>query len=403
MESYGFLLAFAIILITTKVLGIISRKVNMPQVVGALLAGIIIGPSVLGIVTLDGSTGMLIEDIAEIGVIILMFSAGLETDLSELKKNGVAAFVTALCGVIFPIVFGAIVYGVFYHINIADKPEVLKAIFIGVVLSATSVSITVETLREMGKLQGAVGTTILGAAVIDDILGIIALTIVTSLKDPSVNIGSVLFKIVAYFVFIGIVAFIVLKGHRYIQRYLGKRRRTAIFSLVFCLLLAYASEVFFGIADITGAYFAGLILCNMADQGYINRRIEILSYLFFSPVFFASVGLKTSLSGFTADVLIFAVILLVVAILTKIVGCGVGAKLTGFDVKEATLIGAGMISRGEVALIVAQKGYQVGMLDDNLFAPIVLVVIVTTLITPVLLKALFAKFDPVVETKEKLA
>lgn len=385
MESYEFLLFLAIILISTKVLGLFSRKVHMPAVVGALVAGIILGPSVLKLITLDGTNGVYLEITAEIGVIFLMFSAGLETDLKEIKANALASFIVALIGVIVPLIGGFLGYALYFHTDFTDYQEVLKSVFIGVVLTATSVSITVETLRELGRLKGRVGTTILGAAVIDDILGIIVLTIVTSLKDTSVNPVTVMVKIVLYFIVIGILFFLVSKCKPLIESE-GQKRRVTVFALAFCFLLSYISEKFFGIADITGAYFAGLMLCSMKNGEYVKDRINFPSYLFFSPVFFASIGIKTSLDGMTGSMVGFTIILLVIALLTKVVGCGLGAKFCRYTNKEALQIGVGMISRGEVALIVAQKGYQCGMLDDRFFAPIVLVVIVTTLITPILLK-----------------
>lgn len=385
MESYEFLLFLAIILISTKVLGLFSRKVHMPAVVGALVAGIILGPSVLKLITLDGTNGVYLEITAEIGVIFLMFSAGLETDLKEIKANALASFIVALIGVIVPLIGGFLGYALYFHTDFADYQEVLKSVFIGVVLTATSVSITVETLRELGRLKGRVGTTILGAAVIDDILGIIVLTIVTSLKDTSVNPVTVMVKIVLYFIVIGILFFLVSKCKPLIESE-GQKRRVTVFALAFCFLLSYISEKFFGIADITGAYFAGLMLCSMKNGEYVKDRINFPSYLFFSPVFFASIGIKTSLDGMTGSMVGFTIILLVISLLTKVIGCGLGAKFCRYTNKEALQIGVGMISRGEVALIVAQKGYQCGMLDDRFFAPIVLVVIVTTLITPILLK-----------------
>ena len=333
-----------------------------------------------------------LEQMAELGVILLMFNAGLETDLSELKKNGVASFVTALIGVIVPLIGGFLGYAFFFHTDFSDYDEVLKAVFVGVVLTATSVSITVETLREMGKLKGKVGTTILGAAVIDDIIGIIVLTIVTSLKDTSVSPITVVLKIVLYFVFIAVLIFVLTKLKVFVEEQ-DEKRRTAIICVALCFILSYISEEYFGIADITGAYFAGLMLCTMKVGPYVARRCEIPSYLIFSPVFFASVGLKVTLGGMDASIWIFAIILLVIAILSKVVGCGLGAKICGCTGKEAFQVGIGMISRGEVALIVAQKGYASGMLDDVLFAPIVLVVIVTTLITPILLKLVMKDND----------
>ena len=290
-------------------------------------------------------------------------------------------------------------YTLFFHVPLTEYTECLKAIFVGVVLSATSVSITVETLRELGRLKGKVGTTILGAAVIDDILGIIVLTIVTSLQDSSVHISIVLLKIVLYFIMIAAITFIIIKCRRYLERW-NQLRRVAILAVSFCLILSYISETVFGIADITGAYFAGLILCSLKIGPYVGRRVEIASYLFFSPVFFAGIGLKTSLSGFSMDIFAFSILLLLIAIFSKVIGCGLGAKFCHFTTRESFQIGVGMISRGEVALIVAQKGYQCGLLDDTLFAPIVLVVIVTTLITPILLKIIMK--DPPASTAQTI-
>lgn len=385
MESYSFLLFLAIIMISTKVLGLFSRRIHMPAVVGALLAGVILGPSCLGMITLDGPTGVFLEELAEIGVILLMFNAGLETDIGELKKNGVASLVTAMIGVVVPLLGGFAGYAFYFHTDFADYTELLKAVFVGVVLTATSVSITVETLREMGRLKGKVGTTILGAAVIDDIVGVIVLTIVTSLKDTSVSPVSVIIKILIYFMLIFGITFALLKGRKIVEMQ-DEKRRVVILSVAFCLVLAYISEEFFGIADITGAYFAGLMLCTLKVGPYVARRCEIPSYLIFSPVFFASVGLKVTLGGMNAGIWIFSVVLLLIAILTKVVGCWIGARICGCNSREALQVGIGMVSRGEVALIVAQKGYACGLLDNVLFAPIVLVVIVTTLLTPILLK-----------------
>lgn len=385
VESYNFILFLAVILLATKFLGVVSKKVNMPAVVGALLAGIILGPCLLNFISLEGETGTFLEYTAEIGVVMLMFQAGLGTEIDELKKNIVASGVTAVIGVIVPLLGGFVSYALFFHKDISDYSSMLEALFIGVVLTATSVSITVETLREMGKLKGKVGTTILGAAVIDDILGVIVLTIITSLKDPSVNPLEVCIKMLVYFAALAILAFIIRKLRPFINKR-NHQRRSAIYSLVFAFVLAYASERFFGIADITGAYFAGLMLCSTKVEGYVERKVEISSYMVFSPVFFACVGLKVQITGMTADAWIFSIILLLVAILTKIAGCGLGALFCGYKKKEALQVGIGMVSRGEVALIVAQKGYQVGLLNNMLFAPIVIVVIVTTLITPILLK-----------------
>ena len=384
MESYDFLLFVAIILLSTKIFSLLSQKVNMPQVVGALLVGVLLGPSCLNILH---ETDFLTKS-AEIGVIFLMFLAGLDTDFDDLKATGKSSVIIAFVGVLIPLGSGLLTYYLFFHGQRPDTMIFLESAFVGIVLTATSVSITVETLREMGKLKGKMGTSILGAAIIDDILGIIALTVITSFTVPGVDIMVVLLKILLFFVFIAVCGFFVFRLFRKLEIVYGTKRRVAIYAVAFCLLLSYISEVYFGVADITGAYFAGLILCNVTEtKSYIASKINITSYMFFTPIFFASIGIKTVITGMSQELILFTLALLIVAILSKIVGCGLGAKICGFSNMDSLAIGVGMISRGEVALIVAQKGEQAGLISPTLFPAIVLVVIVTTLITPILLKA----------------
>lgn len=383
MESYDFLLFVAIILLSTKIFSLLSQKVNMPQVVGALLVGVLLGPSCLNILH---ETDFLTKS-AEIGVIFLMFLAGLDTDFDDLKATGKSAVIIAFVGVLIPLGSGFLTYFLFFHGERPDTMIFLESAFVGIVLTATSVSITVEMLREMGKLKGKMGTSILGAAIIDDILGIIALTVITSFTVPGVEIMVVLLKIFLFFVFIAVCGFFVFRLFRKLEIVYGTKRRVAIYAVVFCLLLSYISEVYFGVADITGAYFTGLILCNVTEtKSYIASKINITSYMFFTPIFFASIGIKTVITGMSQELILFTLALLIVAILSKIVGCGLGAKICGFSNMDSLAIGVGMISRGEVALIVAQKGEQAGLISSTLFPAIVLVVIVTTLITPILLK-----------------
>lgn len=385
MESYDFLLFVAIILLSTKIFSLLSQKVNMPQVVGALLVGVLLGPSCLNILH---ETDFLTKS-AEIGVIFLMFLAGLDTDFDDLKATGKSSVIIAFVGVLIPLGSGFLTYYLFFHGQRPDTMIFLESTFVGIVLTATSVSITVETLREMGKLKGKMGTSILGAAIIDDILGIIALTVITSFTVPGVDIMVVLLKILLFFVFIAVCGFFVFRLFRKLEIVYGTKRRVAIYAVAFCLLLSYISEVYFGVADITGAYFAGLILCNVTEtKSYIASKINITSYMFFTPIFFASIGIKTVITGMSQELILFTLALLIVAILSKIVGCGLGAKICGFSNMDSLAIGVGMISRGEVALIVAQKGEQAGLISPTLFPAIVLVVIVTTLITPILLKAI---------------
>jgi Kef-type K+ transport system membrane component KefB len=398
--NYEFLLWIALILISTKVLGLLCKAVHLPEVVGALLAGVILGPSALGLMSMEGDTGTLLTYVAEMGVIFLMFSAGLDTDLKELKANIGASFVTALIGVIVPLIGGMIGYALYFGEDLSNYDQMLQSLFVGVVLTATSVSITVETLREMGRLSGKVGMTILGAAIIDDILGMVVLAVVSSMKDTSVKPTTVLIKIVLYFVLI-LILFMVTSRLEFAIEKNDHKRRVAIFAIAFCFILAYVSEIGFGIADITGAYFAGVMLCQSKIRDYVDVKIHDVSTVFFSCIFFASVGLKVTLGGMTLKVWMFAVILTLIAIISKMVGCGLGAKICKFTWKESLQTGVGMISRGEVALIVAEKGRQVGLISEDLFAPIILVVIVTTLITPILLKVVFKGDEPAERAVEK--
>ena len=398
--NYEFLLWIALILISTKVLGLLCKAVHLPEVVGALLAGVILGPSALGLMSMEGDTGTLLTYVAEMGVIFLMFSAGLDTDLKELKANIGASFVTALIGVIVPLIGGMIGYALYFGEDLSNYDQMLQSLFVGVVLTATSVSITVETLREMGRLSGKVGMTILGAAIIDDILGMVVLAVVSSMKDTSVKPTTVLIKIVLYFVLI-LILFMVTSRLEFAIEKNDHKRRVAIFAIAFCFILAYVSEIGFGIADITGAYFAGVMLCQSKIRDYVDVKIHDVSTVFFSCIFFASVGLKVTLGGMTLKVWMFAVILTLIAIISKMVGCGLGAKICKFTWKESLQTGVGMISRGEVTLIVAEKGRQVGLISEDLFAPIILVVIVTTLITPILLKVVFKGDEPAESAVEK--
>lgn len=388
MEEYKFLLDFAIILALTKSFSLISKKFNMPPVVGALLAGIILGPVVLNIVNPSET----ILNLAEVGVVVLMFEAGLETDLNELKRSGLPAFIIALCGVVIPLVIGGAATYIF------DR-NIMESVFMGVVLTATSVSITVETLQDMGKLKGRVGTAILGAAIIDDILGIILLSLMTSVgKSGGVDVISILIiiaKMAVFFVVSGIGGVFADKFFKWMAGYKDQniqrnRRRVAVFALVFCFGLAFLAEVF-GIADITGAYLAGIILCKTPQNYYIHRKIDIMSYMLVTPIFFASIGLKVDVHGMSGALIMFTLILCVIAGISKIVGCGLGAALCKYNAKESLQIGAGMVCRGEVALIVAQKGIDVGLLSETYFAPVVIMVLVTTLLSPILLKILFTE------------
>lgn len=384
MASYKFLFDLALILLSTKLLGMLTRRVNMPQVVGALLAGLILGPAMLNIL----QETEFITQLSEIGVIVLMFAAGLETNVKELKNCGIASTVIAVIGVIVPLIGGTLLG----HFSSVGGENLMENIFIGVVLTATSVSITVETLKEMGKLNTKVSNTILGAAIIDDVLGIVILTIVSSISDTTGNssVGPVLAKVFLFFVFAAIVGIVFFKLFSlWFDTSQKDLRRYVIVAFVFCLLLSFSAEEFFGVADITGSFLAGLILSGTKKSHYIAARFDTISYLLLSPIFFASVGINATIDGMNGAIILFAVLLTIIAILSKIVGCYAGARMCRFNNRESIQIGTGMVSRGEVALIVANKGKALGLVNDILFAPIIIMVVVTTIVAPIMLKIAF--------------
>ncbi len=387
METYELFKDLAIIIIAAKIFGILARKCKAPQVVGEIIAGLLIGPSILGLVE---QTDFLLN-MAEIGVVLLMFSAGLGTDLKELLKTGPIALLIACAGVFIPLIGGTFLYMGFYGMSPWGSEEFFKAVFVGTIMTATSVSITVESLREMGYLKGKVGTTILSAAIIDDVIGIIVLTFVIGFKNPESNPGSVIVSTVLFFVFAIVVGFLCYKAFKWIDTKYPHTRRIPIAGLALCFVMAYVAEVYFGIADITGAYVAGIILCSIKDSNYIAEKMDTNSYMLFGPVFFASIGLKTDLESIDSSLLLFSVVFVIVALITKIVGCGLMAKLCKFNWKDSLKIGVGMMTRGEVALIVSQKGLSVGLLTPIYFTAVILLIIISSIFTPIILKILYAK------------
>lgn len=387
METYSVFRDLAIIIIFAKVFGILARKCKAPEVVGQIIAGLVIGPCMLGLV----QQSEFLSGMAEIGVVLLMFSAGLETNLRDLLKTGPVALLIACAGVLVPLAGGTLLYMAFFGTAPWGSEEFYRAVFIGVIMTATSVSITVQSLKELGKLKGRVGTTIMSAAIIDDVLGILVLTFVIGFKNPDTHPGKVVLSTVVFFLMAIVVGYVLYKIFKRIDARYPHTRRIPILGLALCFILAYAAEEFFGIADITGAYVAGIILCSIRDSEYIAEKMDINSYMLFGPVFFASIGLKTNIENVDGKVLAFSLAFVLVAMLTKIVGCGLMAKICRLPALDSLKIGVGMMTRGEVALIVSQKGLSVGLMSPVYFTSVILLIIVSSICTPILLKILYSR------------
>ena len=387
-EGIRYLLDLAIILFAAKLFGVAGKRIGIPEVVGEILAGLVVGGTVLGLV----KESDFLSKMAEIGVIMLMFEAGLGTNLKELKKSGFKATLIACIGVLVPVILGVVIFMSFYGFDAIGSERFNKGLFIGTIMSATSVSITVAALKELGKLNDTVGTTIVSAAIIDDVIGIIVLTLVIGLSGESegISVTSILLKVVIFFAIAIGSGFFVFKGMRWLDHKFTHQRRIPIISLCYCFALAYISETYFNIADITGAYVAGVVLCNLADRDYIESRIDISSYMIFAPVFFAGIGLKTTFGAMDMKLVLFSISFVAVALVGKIIGCGGCAKALGFNNKESLIIGVGMMNRGEVALITAQKGLAIGLISADFFTPVIILILVSSVITPILLKKLYS-------------
>ena len=389
MDTIQILRDLFIIIVMAKLFGLIARRLHAPQVAGEIIAGLLIGPTLLNLVNpSDFLSGM-----AEIGVILLMFSAGLETDIDKLKKSGLKATIIACTGVGVPLVLGTLLYMAFYGFAAPGSTEFIKALFIGTILTATSVSITVQVLKELGKISTEVGTTIMSAAIIDGVIGIVVLTAVLGLKDPNANLAAVCLKTVAFFALSVVVGIIIFKIMSKAEAKWPHTRRIPIMGLALAFAMSYVADKYFGVADITGAYVAGIILSSLDNSEYIDRKMDINSYMLFGPVFFASVGLQTNLRSVDMTILAFSAAFVVVGLLGKVVGCGIVAKLLKYNTSDSLKIGVGMMTRGEVALIVAQRGLKADIVDSRYFTAVILLIILSSILTPLLLKALYASDD----------
>lgn len=395
----------AVILLATKFCGLVTRHFGLPQVVGMIIAGLLIGPAILsrfdlgfnGII--DPSEGEMkaLEAFSQVGACLILFSSGLETKFSDLKKSGLAASIIALFGVAVPLVLGTIGAAFFMGgLSVFSKPDLFQnALFVGCILTATSVGITVETLRELGKLKSEVGTVILSAAIIDDVIGIIVLSLVTSVKNGG-DIWLTIIKAIGFFAFAIVVGYLCRTVVVWHGKYRPHKRRTSIFAFGICFLFAFYAEEYFGIAAITGAYMAGLMLSGLKDTEFMDSKALISGYMIFTPIFFAFIGISADFSGFHWSILLFALVFVILGIAGKIIGCGLTARAFRYSHRESMSIGCGMIARGEVALAVYAAGNSLiarnaagAITGVDPLVPTICLIIFSSILCPILLKFSF--------------
>jgi len=420
------LLILASIIVVAKIAGALSVRFGQPAVFGEIAVGLLLGPTVLNVLDWNvfaeaGSHGAgaldtllegaheveslgrtshslyldaLIKDMADIGVILLMFVAGMETDLQEMKKVGKTAFWAAMGGVGLPLAGGI---GTTLYFG---YPLYWEAIFVGTILTATSVSISAQTLMELKVLRSKEGSTILGAAVIDDVLGIIILGAVTALSAvgaaqsaETAGVGSVL-AIILWMVLYFVIFWTI--GSRYLERWCDRVRKLPAsqallaFVLVITFLYAWSAEFLANLAAITGSYMAGVLFAQTKFREEIDEHIHPLTYSLFVPIFFVSIGLQANGRELGSGIP-FLIAIVVMAILTKVIGSFIGSRVTGFNNIQSLRVGVGMVSRGEVGLIVAGVGLGRGIIDQSIFSVMVIMVLATTMITPILLRYVFPR------------
>jgi Kef-type K+ transport system membrane component KefB len=373
------LLQILLFLLAAKIGGELVERVKLPSVIGELMAGIILGPTILNIISPDP----IMEDISYLGIVLLMFLAGLETDFDKMKSTGVISMLSAIGGVVVPFLL-AISLGIIYHWNYTES------LFLGCILVATSVGITVRALMEIHKLNTPVGTTILGAAVIDDIIGILIFTIVRGISLHQ-NVSFLNFLkltgiIILFFVVSLTVGFWISEKIDRLKTRMHTQEASLCASIIFVLVLALLAE-HIGVAGITGAFIAGILMSKSPRKGIMADKIGALGYGFFVPLFFVYIGINTNLS--TIPGLSLTVLVITIAIVGKLLGCGVMAYISGFSLPESVQVGIGMVPRMEVALIIASIGLTAGVMSLSLYSLTVTMVLVTTLITPILIRVTF--------------
>jgi Kef-type K+ transport system membrane component KefB len=425
-SPYQLLLPIGLILLTAKLLSILFTKLRVPQVIGFLVAGLLVGliSFIPGETVLTDYTNMGINILAKFGVVLILFSAGVETDIKQVKAVGVASLVITSLGVAVPLGLGFMV-AILFRINGAlDAQYLIDAninpiysdLYYGVILSATSVSITVATLKELGKLESKIGQAIVSAAIIDDIIGIILLSLIISLSgsktggsdfnlleyiitsisgialSPAWTIVVILLNMLIFFLISFGISFLIRRFFNWLGTKYPHHIRIPIFSLAFCFLWAYVAQAFFQIADITGAYVAGLILSTTSPKNYIDHRAETTANVFFVPIFFASVAMKMYSAKFDASSLAFlgfGVCWIIAGLLGKVLGAGLGGVICKFNLKDSARIGVGMMARAEVLIVTAQTGVEAGLVDSKIIPFTLGLILISSFATPILLKVLF--------------
>ncbi len=392
-ETYEILLPLALILLCAKLFSLLGKKIGLPQVVGMLVAGILLGLLKLipdqTIFTEDTLKGL--SFLAKIGVILIMFSAGIETDLKQFKTCGIPSVVITILGVVVPMGLGFIVATAFNGGFERAGEFAIQNLFYGTILSATSVSITVAALKELGKLNSKVGTSIITAAILDDIIGVILLSLFISLDKGTgaSEVGIVIGKMIGFFAAAAVVGVGLHFLINRIQKWRPHTRRLPIIGFAVCFFFAYAAEKWFGVADITGAYIAGLILSTVHEHEYIDRKVEVSNYMIFAPVFFANIGITADFSGITATMAGFGIAFIAVGLLGKVLGCGAGALICKYSFKDSLRIGIGMMVRAEVVIVCTQKGIDNGLVNPAIMPFVLLLVVISALVAPLLLKLLY--------------
>lgn len=400
INYFEILLPLALILLSTKFFALIGKKIGLPQVVGMLIAGILLGfikyipnQTIFTDATLEG-----LSFLAKIGVILIMFSAGLETDLKQFKTCGVPSVIITSLGVIFPVGLGFIVSAAFNGgFTNMSQHQLITNLFYGTILAATSVSITVAVLKELGKINSKVGTSIIAAAILDDIIGVILLSLFISLdkgEDLS-GVGIAIGKMIGFFaaaIAVGVVAHFCLK--HYLKRHPEHHRRIPIIGFAMCFLFAYAAEEWFGVADITGAYVAGIMLSTLTESGYIDRKVEVSNYMIFAPVFFANIGINANFGAISPHIVGFGFAFIAAGLVGKVLGCGLGSLICKYSLKDSLRVGIGMMARAEVVLVCTQKGVDSGIVDQSIMPFVLILIIVSSLLTPLFLKISYRKELP---------